>query len=174
MGVWAAGPAPATQRKRACIAFALMLGSLAVAPLARADVVIPAAGSMSLDAGTTEAACTDLIVAGTLNLDSGAFVNLRDVIVQPGGVLNGDTGAIVLSRNFTVLPGGQYNADRSTVTYDTTCGSGRLPAPIPTPTLGSGMLIALSAMLATLTIFLMGRGRGRSRVATGAAVRSLP
>lgn len=111
---------------------------------------------MALEAGRIDAACTDLIVAGTLNLDSGTFVNVRDVIVQSGGVLNGDTGSIVLSRNFTVLPGGLFNADRAAVVYDTACGPGALLAPVPTPTLGTGMLIALSAAIATLTIFLTG------------------
>jgi hypothetical protein len=154
----------------ACVALALLLASLAAVSVAHANVVIPAEGSIALDAGKIEAACTDLIVAGTLNLDSGAIVNLRDVIVQPGGVLNGNTGSIVLSRNFTVLPGGQYNADRSTVTRDTTCGPGSLPAPIPTPALGNGMLMVLSAALATLTILLTGGIRRRGS-ATKAGVR---
>jgi len=139
---------------RSSIAFALLLGALAVAPMARADVSIPAGGIMGLASGGVDAACTDLIVTGTMNLDSGAFVNVRDVIVQPGGVLNGGSGSITLSRNFTVLPGGQYNVQGSSVAYNTNCGLGGPQTPIPT--LGSGMLIALSAALALLATFFLG------------------
>jgi len=139
---------------RSSIAFALLLGALAVAPMARADVSIPAGGIMGLASGGVDAACTDLIVTGTVNLDTGAFVNVRDVIVQPGGVLNGGSGSIMLSRNFTVLPGGQYNVQGSSVAYNTNCGLGGPQTPIPT--LGSGMLIALSAALALLATFFLG------------------
>jgi len=139
---------------RSSIAFALLLGALAVAPMARADVSIPAGGIMGLASGGVDAACTDLIVTGTMNLDTGAFVNVRDVIVQPGGVLNGGSGSITLSRNFTVLPGGQYNVQGSSVAYNTNCGLGGPQTPIPT--LDSGMLIALSAALALLATFFLG------------------
>ncbi len=146
-------------------ALALLLGALAVTPAARADVIIPPTGFVGLASGEIDAACTDLIVSGTLNLDSGAFVRLRDVIVQPGGVLNGASGSITLSRNFTVLPGGAYNPQGSALVYDTNCGPGAPAAPIPT--LGSGMLIALGAALALLAAFFLGGMRRRETIRGG-------
>ena len=127
--------------------------------MAQADVSIPATGFVGLASGGVNAACTDLIVAGTLDFDSGVAINVRDVIVQPGGVLNGGFGSLTLSRNFTVLPGGVYNAERLSVAYDTTCGPGAPAAPIPT--LGSGMLMALSGALALLATLLPGGVRRR-------------
>jgi hypothetical protein len=67
-------------------ALALLLGAHAATPAPLAGVIIPATGFVGL-AGDIDAACTDLIVTGTLNLDSDAFVRLRDVIVEPGGLL---------------------------------------------------------------------------------------
>jgi hypothetical protein len=143
-------------------AIAFLLVALAVTPVAWADVLIPPTGFVGLASGEVNAACTDLVVTGTLNLDSGAFVRLRDVIVQPGGVLNGGTGSITLSRNFTVLPGGAYNAQSSSLSYDTSCGPGAPAAPIPT--LASGMLIALGAALALLATFVLGGMRRRKTI----------
>jgi len=150
----AGGKVPDSRRLRGTGAIALLLGALATTPAARADVIIPATGFVGLASGGVNAACTDLIVAGTLNFDSGVAINVRDVIVQPGGVLNGGSGSLTLSRNFTVLAGGQYNAERLSVTYDTTCGPGAPAAPIPT--LGSGMLMALIGALALLATVLLG------------------
>jgi hypothetical protein len=155
---------PDRRRKRCVGALALVVGAFAATPAARADVIIPSTGVVRLDSGGVDAACTDLIVAGTLDLDAGALVNLRDVIVQPGGVLNGGSGSITLSRNFTVLPGGTYNAERSTLRYDRNCGPG---APVtPVPTLGSGPLIALGAALALLAAGFL-RGAERRRQSNG-------
>jgi len=151
---------PDSRPPRCIGAMALLLGALAAPPAALADVIVPVTGFIGLAGGGINAACTDLIIAGTLNLDSGAIVNLRDVIVQPGGILNGGSGSITLSRNFTVLPGGAYNVERSSLQYDTNCGPGAPVAPVaplvPIPTLGSGMLLSLSALLALLAAFLLG------------------
>jgi hypothetical protein len=147
---------PCGHRRRRCGAIALLLGFLLGPSLASADVIIPAGGVMSLAAGTVDAACTNLTIAGTLNLDTGAFVNLNNVVVQPGGVLNGNSGAIALVGNFTVLPGGQFNASGSSVSLLTTCGSLRRTATTPVPTLGAGSLVALSAALALLAMLAAG------------------
>ena len=151
-----AGLVPESQRTRCPGVLALLLGSLALAPIARADVTIPASGFMALAGGAVDAACTDLFVAGTLNLDAGAVFNVRDIIVQAGGVLNGGGGSITLSRNFTVAPGGAFNVQAATVAYDATCGPGAAPAPIPT--LGSALIAALSGVLAALAMFCAGGG----------------
>jgi hypothetical protein len=150
---------PAARKGRAAAFCATLLACIAAPAIADYDV--GAGGTSFIASGRYDLACTDLLVAGTLNLDTGTFVNVRDVIVQPGGVLNGGSGTITLSRNFTVSPGGQFNAQAATVAYDATCGPGAAPAPVPA--LGDVMLIALSGLLAAMAMFFAGAGAPRRR-----------
>src|SRR6266481_1601283 len=120
-------PDPATGRKSdashlrqfaACCACACML--VAALP-ARADYVVPTNAISSLNGGALNLSCTDLIVAGTLNLGSGAILNARNITVQPGGVVQGGSGFIALSGNWTVSPTGQFVKGTSDVHFDGTC-----------------------------------------------------
>src|SRR5512139_3100673 len=61
---------------------AIVLCLLALAPPARADLIVPANGVVDLAGGTVDLACTDLVVAGTLQVGGGAIVNARNVTIQ--------------------------------------------------------------------------------------------
>lgn len=143
---------PRCIRRAACVAAAVLLG---VALPAVADYRVGAGGTAPLATGRINLACTDLIVAGTLDLGGGAIYNIRDVIVQPGGLLIGGTGSITLSRDFVVQSGGQYLAQSSQLQYDTVCGPGR-----SIPTLGDAMLALLAALLGGMSLLVL-RARGR-------------
>jgi hypothetical protein len=94
------------------------------AAFAHADYIVAANSTTSLNGGALNLSCTDLIVAGTLNLGSGAILNGRNLIVQPGGIVQGDSGFIALSGNWTVGAGGQFIAGTSDVHFDEICGPG--------------------------------------------------
>jgi len=151
-----------------CIATAVLCFALP----ALATYIVGAGATTSLNAGRLDLSCTDLIVAGTLNVNSAAIVNVRDVIVQPGGILHGGAGSITLSRNFTVAAGGQFLAEQGTVNYNTNCGPG-LPQSIPEniPALGNEMLIALAALLMGLPMLVLGDGRMQRRRNTTKGVK---
>lgn len=157
---------PRRARHRAA-ALACLAGALVTAPMAGADIVVPSGAVMGLDAGSIDAACTDLVVTGKLNLDSGAIFDLRDVIVEPGGVLDGDAGSITLSRHLAVQQGGQFNVPGSSVRFDTSCGPG-VPnaATMSIPALGRGTVVALGAVLALLGMSLL-RGLRRNQSGVG-------
>jgi hypothetical protein len=91
---------------------------------AHADYIVPANANSSLNGGTLNLSCTDLIVAGTFDVGSGVVRNARNVSVQPGGVVLGGSGSITLSGNWTLSPTGQYVPGTSSVRFDETCGAG--------------------------------------------------
>lgn len=139
------------RRRANPFALTLLAPGLAVSTTTRADVVIPAAGSITLAGGEIRVGCADLVVAGVLSLDTGRLSNLRDITVQPGGVLNGNAGAITLSGELSVLPGGTYNPGQASLSYDTLCKSSAVAAPIPAA--GTVGLIALALAMALLAAF---------------------
>jgi hypothetical protein len=91
---------------------------------ADADYRIAANTISTLGAGALNLACTDLIVAGTLHLGSGAILNARHVNVQPGGTVHGESGFIAISGDWTTSATGQFIAGASDVRFDDTCGAG--------------------------------------------------
>ena len=91
---------------------------------AHADYRIAANSTTTLGAGALNLSCTDLVVAGTLNLGSGAILNARNVSVQPGGTVQGGSGFIALSGDWTTSATGQFIAGTSDVRFDDTCGTG--------------------------------------------------
>ena len=101
-----------------------------VAGAVPADYIIAANSTTTLNGGALNLSCTDLIVAGTLNLDSGAILNARNVTVQPGGVVQGGSGFIALSGNWTISASGQFIAGTADVRFDDGC--------VPGPSLISG------------------------------------
>jgi hypothetical protein len=110
----------ATLRTRcAVIGFAAALGALTGAP-AYADITIPAGGTLALDAGGLDAACTDLIVAGTLHTNSAAITNVRNVIIASGGVIDAQSSTIAVAGDWSNA--GTFSPGASTVTFTDGCG----------------------------------------------------
>jgi hypothetical protein len=68
---------------------------------AHADLVIPTGGSYALNGGGTDLGCTDLIVGGTLQLDSGSLTGVRNVVIQAGGSITATSGTLSLSGNWS-------------------------------------------------------------------------
>ena len=99
------------------LALAATFGTLAPA---RADLIVPANSVYSTAAGQTDMACTDVVVAGTLNVNSGGLVNVRHVTIQAGGVIDGGSGAIQLGGNWS--NGGTFTPGTSTVRFNDLCG----------------------------------------------------
>ena len=85
------------------------------AAFAHADYIVAVNSTTSLNGGALNLSCTDLIVAGTLNLGSGAILNARNLTVRPGGIVQGGSGFIALSGNWTVSATGQFVAGTSNV-----------------------------------------------------------
>ncbi len=100
---------------RSRTAFAAFLCSLLFALPAFATLDVPAGTVSSTGGGAFDLACSDLLVAGTLNLDGGQIINVRHVNIQPGGVVNGNTGLISLYGNWS--NGGSFTAGNSTINF---------------------------------------------------------
>ena len=63
------------------------LALLAAGQNASADLVVPAGATYALAGGTTDLACTDIVVGGTLDLGGGTIVNARNVTLSAGGAI---------------------------------------------------------------------------------------
>ena len=70
--------------------------TLAWAGPARADLIVVSGSTTSLNGGTIDLGCTDVVVGGTLNVDTGSLVNVRHVTIQAGGTIDGGSGTITL------------------------------------------------------------------------------
>lgn len=76
-------------------------------------ITVPAGGSLSLAGGAMDLGCTDMTVAGNLQLGSAPVTNVRNVTIQagtpPDGTLDGGSGSITLAGNWsnsgTFIPG---------------------------------------------------------------------
>lgn len=151
-----------------CALGALLLGLVGNA---QADHRIGAGGEVSLAGGTIALGCTDLVIAGTLNFDSGTYRAVRNVTVLAGGVLHGGTGTLRLSGSFTVAPGGLYDPQQLSVMPAAECGA-VAPAPVQpmlVPTLNDVLLAALALLL-----FSMGLARMPNRSTPNRLVRTKP
>jgi hypothetical protein len=104
---------------RLLLACAVASFAFAGAPPALADFVVPANAVVNLGSGTVDLACTDLIVAGTLQVASGSIVNARHVTIQAGGTIDGGSGAIALGGDWT--NSGQFIAGTSVVRFRDLC-----------------------------------------------------
>jgi len=100
----------------------LALAYLLACSTARADLVVPSGGLVSLAPGVADLACTDVIVAGTLQVNSGQLNNVRSVTIQPGGVIDGGSGTIQVGGNWTNA--GTFNAGTGTVNFRDLCAFG--------------------------------------------------
>lgn len=104
--------------------FAAFLCSLLFSLPAFATLDVPAGTVSSTGGGVFDLACSDLLVAGTLNLDGGQVINVRHVNIQPGGVVNGNTGLISIYGNWS--NGGNFAAGNSTISFadNAACSTG--------------------------------------------------
>jgi hypothetical protein len=69
--------------------------------LAAADVIVPSNAIVNLNGSTLDLGCTDLVVAGMLQIGSGQVLNARNVTIQSGGVIVGGSGTIELGGNWS-------------------------------------------------------------------------
>lgn len=97
-----------------------LVATLAAPSPARADLIVPANAVYTTNGGQTDLACTDVVVAGTLNVNSGGLVNVRHLTIQPGGVIDGGSGVIQLGGNWVNT--GTFTAGTSTVRFNDLCG----------------------------------------------------
>jgi hypothetical protein len=102
------------------VAAGAIAAAFAPARDARADLVVPANGQYVTNAGLTDLACTDVIVAGTLTVNTGSLINVRHVTIQPGGVIDGGSGVIEVGGDWTNQ--GTFTAGTSTVRFRDLCG----------------------------------------------------
>ena len=65
-----------------------------------AGIFVQPGASMSLGNGTVDMGCADTTIVGNLNIQSGAFINVRDFTVS-GGNVNAGSGQLTLSGNWT-------------------------------------------------------------------------
>ena len=98
---------------------ALAVAALAATRFAHADLVVPAGSVVSLGGGTVDLSCTDVVVAGTLQLTSGSVANARHVTILAGGTIDGGSGVITLGGNWT--NSGQFIAGTSAVRFRDLC-----------------------------------------------------
>lgn len=90
--------------------------------LAAADFIVPANAIGSINGGTLNLGCTDLIVAGTLQLGGGQVLNVRNVTIQGGGTIDGGSGVIQVSGNWTAS--GSFTSRTGEVDFRDLCSAG--------------------------------------------------
>ena len=101
---------------------AIVVWTCLLAAVARADLIVPANSQTDLNSGIVDLSCTDVVVAGTLNVSAGALKNVRNLTIQSGGIINGGSGAIEVNGNWS--NGGSFVAGTSAVNFRELCGAG--------------------------------------------------
>lgn len=102
---------------------------LALAAPAYAQLTIPSGGSSTLGGGSTDLACTDLIVDGSYDLGGGTLSGVRNVSIGAGGsLILGSGGSITLAGNWA-NSGGTLTGSGGTVSIADNAGC---PAPVAT------------------------------------------
>jgi hypothetical protein len=109
-------PAPLA---RLLVAGAIAGAALVAARPARADLVVPANATVNLASGSLDLACTDVVVAGTLQVASASILNARHVTILAGGAIDGGSGSIALGGNWSNA--GQFVAGTSAVRFRDLC-----------------------------------------------------
>jgi hypothetical protein len=107
-------------RIRSCVAALAMLVAGLCAHDARADLIVPAGAQYALSSGLTDLACTDVVVAGTLQVQSGSLVNVRHLTILSGGSVDGGSGSIELGGNWSNA--GSFAGGTGTVRFSDLCG----------------------------------------------------
>ena len=117
---------------------AFLFMSMAALNLARADIVVPAGGSIALGDSSNDLGFGDVTVAGTLLLQNGSLNGVRNLTIAPGGSLVAGSGVITLSGNWNNA--GSFSA-----------GSGAIQF-VDTPACSAGSTISGSTTFATLSL----------------------
>ncbi len=97
----------------------LFVCGVLAAHVARADLIVPGGSLVSLGPGVIDLACTDVIVAGTLQINSGQLKNVRSVTISAGGAIDGGSGLIEVGGNWTNA--GSFLAGSGTVNFRDLC-----------------------------------------------------
>lgn len=92
------------------------------ARLAWADLIVPSGSLASVGPGRVDLACTDVVVSGTLQVNSGQLRNVRSVTINPGGAIDGGSGLIEVGGNWT--NSGTFIAGSGTVNFRDLCSFG--------------------------------------------------
>lgn len=111
-------------RDRACVAsmvLALVVAIFAPNP-AWADLIVPSGSLASIGPGTIDLACSDVVVSGTLQVNSGQLRNVRSVTINPGGAIDGGSGLIEVGGNWT--NSGTFIAGAGAVNFRDLCSFG--------------------------------------------------
>ena len=119
-----------------------LLAALSFTLPAYADMEVPAGTFSNTGGGTFDLACSDLLVGGTLDVDSGQIINVRHVVITAGGVINGNAGLIALSGNWS--NSGSFVGGTSTVSF------GDNPACATSSTLSGNTAFANVSFISTL------------------------
>jgi hypothetical protein len=109
-------------RSRARAQAATCVFAFFAAGVAQADYIVAAGGTTNLGSGVVDLACTDLIVAGTLQIASGTMQNVRNVTIQGGGTIDGGSGVIQLGGNWN--NSGSFVAAAGEVDFRDLCAPG--------------------------------------------------
>jgi hypothetical protein len=107
---------------RVCARLAAVVFACLLAAVARADLIVPPNSQTTLNSGAADLSCTDVVVGGTLNVNTGALKNVRNFTIQPGGVVNAGSGVIEVGGNWS--NSGNFVAGSSTVNFRDFCGAG--------------------------------------------------
>jgi len=120
--VFEGGPTGRHRQARARSRLLALVCACLVAASAHADLTVPAGGQLSLGPGSVDLACTDLVVAGTLQVNGGVLKNVRNVSIQSAGILNGGTGLIEVAGNWSNT--GSFVAGTGRVNFREFCSAG--------------------------------------------------
>lgn len=148
----------------------LLLALCIVAPATLANQIIPAGGTVLVSGGVFNLGCNDVAVNGLLDLGTGKYVNVRNVIVGPTGIIQ--RGSIrysgTLTVDGTIDPSVELIANSP---LDLAC-PGAVAAVTPIPALGRSMLVALALLLLVPALrALRGRAAPRRRSEANGAKR---
>ena len=128
-----------------------------VAVSAHADWLIPAGSSWDMGGGSSDLACTDLLVEGALVVGAGGTITgVRNVVIAAGGSLMLDGGTVQLAQQWTnqgtfTAGGGRVVRVDGGVECAAVGPLGPLDfSPKPVPATNPGVLAALALLLAGL------------------------
>jgi len=111
-------------RVRACSSSTLLAAAIAILATspAFADLIVPSGSLTSVGPGVIDLACTDVVVSGALQVNSGQLRNVRSVTINSGGVIDGGSGLIEVGGNWT--NSGTFVAGTGTVNFRDLCAFG--------------------------------------------------
>jgi hypothetical protein len=108
-------------KSRLCALVYLLAGVLLSPSYLSAQTISVASGTqLSLGAGSIDAGCGDLAVAGTFSVGSGSANSIRNVAINPG-TINGGSGSINLSGDWANQ--GTFNAQTGSINITDGCGT---------------------------------------------------